>query len=265
MNQQHSKTESDWSSGELPTAEITYWPGFSLGQRAVLRAMLDNFKRLNSGEKSTTQVTSSPTFSAEQASESEYSPQRINGEKAAKQASSLPIFSTETPLHPQPTPQGTSTKFKSTKQPGSESQRPDPAQKPIFSGAPTQFSFPARTISTTRQTTVIEFLDQFKANWFNTYSGFRKKGENLANQTPGMTNRYQGGYQPGYRQQQFNQQRQLEPGPGSGPGNSLQSAPKSDSNQPRYGPYPTQPKAYHQTILDVDPEDEEDSEYNMVQ
>lgn len=109
-------------------------------------------------------------------------------------------------------------------------------------------------------------MDQVKAKkgaWFKTYSGFRKK-DDPANQTPGMINRYQGGYQPGYRQQQFNQQRQLGPGPGSGSGNSLQSAPKSDSIQPRYGPYPAQPKAYHQTVLDPD-DYEEESDYDIVQ
>ena len=122
-------------------------------------------------------------------------------------------------------------------------------------------------IAPTQQTTVAEFMDQVKAKkgaWFKTYSGFRKKDDNPANQTPGSNRQsYQGGYQPGYRQQQFNQQRQL--GPGSGSGNSLQSAPKSDSNQPRYGPYPAQPKAaYHQTVLIPDDYEEED-DYDMVQ
>lgn len=107
-------------------------------------------------------------------------------------------------------------------------------------------------------------MDQVKAKkgaWFKTYSGFKKKDDNPANQTPGMSNRQQDGYQPGYCQQQFNQQRQ------PGPGTSQQGAPKFDGNQPkpRYGPYPAQPKACHQTVLDPDPDDyEEESDYDIV-
>lgn len=123
---QHTKTESGSSSGDVPTAETTYLPGFSAEQTQSLKDALDN--AIRPFQDHLTKILANRNeelakFSARMDQMQALLEKAFPfGEISAKQANSLPTFSTPQLEHPQ---QATPSKFKSAKQPG-----PDPQPTP---------------------------------------------------------------------------------------------------------------------------------------